>query len=97
MTGKTATLSMRVQPDIKQTAEEIFNSLGLTLTEAVNVFLYRSIAEGGFPFEVKQPRFNKEMEEADEEARAITSGEIESKGYTSTEELFSDLMAEVDQ
>lgn len=33
--------------------------------------------EGGLPFEMKQPRFNRETEEAISEARDMASGKIE--------------------
>lgn len=88
---KSATINMRVLPDVKSTAEEVFGNLGLSLTDAINAFLVCSIAVGGFPFEMKQPRYNRDTEEAIEEARAIADGKIQSRRYTSVEELFDDL------
>ena len=38
--------------EVKAEAEELFNSFGLTVTDAINVFLRQSIMRGGFPFEV---------------------------------------------
>jgi len=38
-----------------------------------------SIMEGGFPFEIKQPRYNKETKAAILEARSISSGEIKAR------------------
>lgn len=32
-------------------------SFGMTLTEAINIFLHKSIMEGGLPFAVRQPRY----------------------------------------
>lgn len=45
--------------------------------------------EGGFPFEIKQPRYNIEI--AIEEASQISLGKIDCKIYTSVEDLFEDL------
>ncbi len=60
--AKTATINMRVNPDVKSDAESIFASLGMSLTEAINVFLHKSIMEGGLPFDVRQPRYNAATE-----------------------------------
>lgn len=47
---KTATINMRVSPQVKSDAESIFASLGMTLTEAINIFLHKSVMEGGAAF-----------------------------------------------
>ena len=89
--AKTATINMRVNPEVKADAERIFSSLGLTLTEAINVFLHKSVMEGGLPFDVRQPRYNAETEAALEEARGIMSGTIAAKSYSSASELLDDI------
>ena len=94
MASESTILSLNIEPEIKQSAEDVYSGLGLSLSEAVNVFLHQSIALGGFPFEVRQPRFNKETEEAIAEIRSMESGEIKAKQFSSTEELFADLMSE---
>lgn len=45
--AKSASISMRVNPQIKAEAESIYGSLGMTLTEAINIFLHKSILEAG--------------------------------------------------
>ena len=85
--AKTATINMRVNPETKSAAEEIYASFGMTLTEAINVFLHKSIMVGGLPFDVRQPRYNKTTEAAIEEARAIMAGDIEAESYTSVDDL----------
>jgi addiction module RelB/DinJ family antitoxin len=45
-------MNLRIEPEIKADAEALFGSFGLTVTDAVNVFLRQSIARGGFPFAV---------------------------------------------
>lgn len=87
--AKTAAISMRVEPELKSEAESVFGSLGLSLTEAINVFLHMSVIEGGLPFEVKQPRYNVETERAIDEARNIMAGRINTPAYESASELFS--------
>ncbi len=51
---KTASFQMRINPEVKQRAEEIFARCGLTLTDAVNIFLQQSLNTGGLPFLVTQ-------------------------------------------
>lgn len=48
--SKTATFQMRINPEVKQKAETIFATYGLTLTDAVNIFLAQSLNTEGFPF-----------------------------------------------
>lgn len=72
--AKTANINIRIDPEIKSTAEKLFSSFGITITDAINIFLHKSIMEGGLPFEMKQMRYNAETEAAIEEARLIMSG-----------------------
>ena len=88
---KTATINMRVDPEVKADAESIFSSLGMTLTEAINVFLHKSVMEGGLPFDVRQPRYNAQTEAAMREARDIMSGTIAAESYDSSAAMFAAL------
>ena len=88
--SKTAAISMRVEPSVKSDAESIFGSFGLTLADAINVFLHKSIQVGGMPFELRQPRYNAETEAAMQEARDIMSGKIKAKSYNSVDEMLED-------
>ena len=90
--AKTAALSMRIDPQVKSDAENLFASFGMSLTEAINVFLHKSLMEGGLPFDVRQPRYNVETEAAMREARGIASGKIEAKGYDSAAAMFDDIL-----
>lgn len=81
---------MRVEPSVKSDAESIFGSFGLTLADAINVFLHKSIQVGGMPFELRQPRYNAETEAAMQEARDIMSGKIKAKSYNSVDEMLED-------
>ena len=89
--SKTATINMRVEPQVKSAAESIFASLGMTLTEAINVFLHKVVLEGGLPFDVRQPRYTAETEAAMREARAIMSGKVRAESYDSAAAMFAAL------
>jgi len=62
--AKTDTLHIRIEPSVKQRAEKTLNDLGLSITDAINVFLNQVILYDGIPFEIRKPRFNKETIEA---------------------------------
>ncbi len=94
--AKTANINVRIDPETKSSAEALFASFGMTITDAINIFLHKSIMEGGLPFEVKQPCYNAETESAMKEARAIMNGQIQTKRYSSAKALFDDLDAEED-
>ena len=49
---KASTFQMRINPEVKSVAESIFAKCGLTMTDAVNIFLQQTINIGGMPFVV---------------------------------------------
>lgn len=51
--AKTAFLNMRLHEGLKTEAEAVYADLGLTLREAVTIFLRQSIKAGGFPFAMR--------------------------------------------
>ncbi|AUW96754.1 type II toxin-antitoxin system RelB/DinJ family antitoxin [Streptococcus pluranimalium] len=89
--AKTANINLRIEPATKSQAEALFNSFGISVTDAINIFLNTSIMEGGFPFQIKQPRYNQETEAAIKEARQIMAGTTKAERYNSVSELFSSL------
>ena len=56
---KKVSISVKTNPEDKKQAAEIFDGLGLNLSTAINIFIKKSIAEGGLPFEVKDPFYNE--------------------------------------
>ena len=47
---KTATFQMRINPEVKARAEDVFSAYGMTLTDAVNIFIQQSLNSNGLPF-----------------------------------------------
>ena len=74
--SKTATINMRIEPTIKAQAETVFSSFGISVTDAINIFLHASIMEGGFPFQPKQPRYNRETLPAWQEVFPYYNGAV---------------------
>ena len=83
--GKTAMISARIEPDLKQSAEEVFEELGLTATQAITLFYKQVELERGLPFLVRIP--NKVTAEALEEARSRRNLE----SANTLEDLWADL------
>ena len=48
----TATISFRTDPQVKQRAKELYESMGLDLSTALNMFLRQSLTDNGMPFRV---------------------------------------------
>lgn len=85
---KTDTLHIRVEPSVKQKAEKTLNDLGLSITEAVNVFLNQVILNDGIPFEIRKPKLNKETMQAIEDTK---KGKNLSKTFNKVDEMFEEL------
>lgn len=83
---KTSTFQMRINPEIKSKAESIFSNCGLTLTDAVNIFIQQSINVGGMPLIVTENSKNILMEQA----FAILMNELK-KGENCNESDFSSI------
>ncbi len=66
--AKTATITVRVEPELKKKAEETFAQLGLTTSEAIVLFLKQVEFHRGLPFAVKIP--NRVTRRAIEDAEA---------------------------
>ncbi len=90
-TNKTSMLHIRVKPDIKQEVEDILDNLGMTTTEAVNIYLKQIILNCGLPFEVKLPQFSDEMLESIAEAEEIEKHPERYKSYKNLAEIMEDL------
>jgi len=88
---RNANLHIRIDPETKKGAEQLFSSFGITVTDAVMIFLRQSLMVGGLPFEVRQPRYNAETEAAIVEARGIMAGCIQTRAYSSVAEMNADI------
>ena len=53
--SKTAMIRARTELKLKNKVERIFEVLGLTASEAINLFYHRVELENGIPFDLKIP------------------------------------------
>ena len=83
-TTKTATARALLDPKVKEEAERILKTLGLSVSKSFELFYRQVIAQRGLPFELHIP--NEKTMKAIENSR-------EGKGqrFSSAQELFDDL------
>ncbi|HTW68611.1 MAG TPA: type II toxin-antitoxin system RelB/DinJ family antitoxin [Acetobacteraceae bacterium] len=83
----TTMVHVRVDEKVKVAATETLAAIGLSVSDAVRVFLMRVVADKQLPFELKAP--NAETRDAMVEADAIAS--THRARFRSARELFDDL------
>ena len=54
--ARTSNVFARVEPEVKEQAEQILAQLGIPMSNAVGMFLRQVVLQGGIPFEMKLPR-----------------------------------------
>ena len=82
--GKTATLNLRVNPEVKESAEQILAQLGIPMATAIDMYLKQISLVGGIPFSVVLPKAERTIN-----ADMMTTAEIRSKlekGYADIEQ-----------
>ena len=53
------TVQFKTDEETKAQSDEVFGMLGISMSDAINLFLRQSILHGGLPFELKIPKYNK--------------------------------------
>ncbi|MBV2262360.1 MAG: type II toxin-antitoxin system RelB/DinJ family antitoxin [Phycisphaerae bacterium] len=80
-------LHIRVDDETKTQATEALAAMGLSMSDAVRIFLKRVVNDQAFPLELKVP--NAETRAAMEEARAMMKAH--QARFESTDALFDEL------
>ena len=86
MAGADAIVRARIDRATKLEATELFQKMGITVSDAIRMMLVQAVAEKALPFEVKVP--NAETVAALRDSR---NGEV--TRVTSVDDLFEDLDA----
>jgi DNA-damage-inducible protein J len=87
MTTHTSMLHIRVDDDTKEQATLALTAMGLSMSDAVRLFLRRVVIDQAFPLELKVP--NAETRAAMEESRAMMAARR--ARFATTDELLTDL------
>lgn len=87
----TSLINIRLDASLKQEAEELFSTLGLNMTSAINMFLRQAVRDQAIPFRVcKYPQPNATTLAAMREAERLAH-DPNAKTFSNVEELLKDL------
>jgi DNA-damage-inducible protein J len=97
---KSANLYVRIDPDVKKQAEKVFDGLGISMSNAVGLFLKQVVINQAIPFELKLAP--AKIKSVDTMTEAAFNAELE-KGYADylagkgrpAKEVFSDMRKEL--
>ena len=82
--SRTTMMHVRVDEDLKQRASDTLAEIGLSLSDAVKLFLNRVVLEQALPLQLKVP--NTETRAAMQEARRMKGAK-----FSTPQDLFNDL------
>ena len=63
MAGKTANVTARIQPEVKERAETILGELGIPVSVFIDMTYRQVIAHNGIPFQLNASKRNEEAED----------------------------------
>lgn len=86
-----AQINIRIDDNLKEKAEILFNELGLNMSTAFNIFIRQTIRQGGIPFEITthvDPFFcESNMKTLQESIREADEGKFVSKSIEELKEM----------
>lgn len=88
--AKTTNISIRMDSELKEQADALFEELGMNITTAFNIFVRQALREGGIPFDISINNPNKKTVAAMIEAERIAK-DNSTKSFTNVEDLLADL------
>lgn len=57
--AQTINVTIRLDRDVKENAEKLFNDFGMNLSTAFNIFARQSLRQGRIPFEIFDPFYSE--------------------------------------
>ena len=94
MESLTTAISVQINKKDKELANNILKDLGLNMSTYINMAIKQLINKDGVPFDVVNPKPNKELLEALQEGEDILNGKIKAKGYHNIKKMFEDILNE---
>ncbi|MBQ9180769.1 type II toxin-antitoxin system RelB/DinJ family antitoxin [Candidatus Saccharibacteria bacterium] len=101
-TNRSAAMLIRTQPEIKEKSEKIFAKIGLSTSDAVNLFLSQVVITGGIPFplrsEAREPHTLEDVTKEELHAK-LQKGINDAKAgrVRPAEEVFDELRKEIEE
>ena len=82
-------MSIRLDSEVKEQAQQVFNNLGMDMTTAINIFLRQAIQYQGLPFDVRLDE-NRQLLEV---LTDLDQNRNMSQSFESVSDLMEDLRA----
>ena len=82
-------MSIRLDSEVKEQAQQVFNNLGMDMTTAINIFLRQAIQYQGLPFNVRLDENRKLLEVLTD----LDQNRNMSQPFESVSDLMEDLRA----
>ena len=82
-------MSIRLDSEVKEQAQQVFNSLGMDMTTAINIFLRQAIQYQGLPFDVRLDENRRLLEVLTD----LDQNRNMSQSFESVSDLMEDLRA----
>ena len=82
-------MSIRLDSEVKEQAQQVFNSLGMDMTTAINILLRQAIQYQGLPFDVRLDESRKLVEVLAD----LDQNRNMSQSFVSVSDLMEDLRA----
>ncbi len=89
----TTNINVRVDTELKQSAEALFDDLGLSMSAAITMFLKSAVSHDGIPFEVRRFTPNAETRAALAEYDEMKKNPGKYKRYDSFDDLMTEVLA----
>ena len=82
-------MSIRLDSEVKEQAQQVFSNLGMDMTTAINIFLRQAIQYQGLPFDVRLDESRKLLEVLTD----LDQNRNMSQSFESVSELMENLRA----
>ncbi len=83
--------NIKIDSQLKQESQALFESLGLNLSTAVNIFLRQAVREQAIPFRVTASTPNAETIEAIQKVQRMKADPNLSRTYTDVDQMMKEL------
>ena len=86
----TIAKNFRIDSELSNLANKLLEGLGLSMSQAISMFLRQVVLQQGLPLQVKYPKRSGELLDAIEEAKRLEANP-KTKRYTDMNEMWADL------
>ena len=88
----TTTVSFRTDAELRRNADIFFETVGMTMSTAINLYLRKIVMEQRIPFEISVPPMSQESIDALNEARELKKRGV-GKVFKNVDQLRKDLLS----